>query len=901
MRLKGAVYPTKPLATTTATSWTDTTVPKDGNVYYYEVRAYDKASNTSSGTADLGITTVDRIAPAAPKGVEDNWAMGSPTKITLYWDSNTEPDLAEYRVYRSTSRPVALTPANRLASTGGGYSGPLPQTGDVYYYVVTAVDTHGNESPASGTAMYYSDDLTGPVETPLGTRVTEGETGVTVTWDASGGTSSDFAGWSVFRALKPRASGITVWEVAQGLKGTTTFVDNTVKPGTTYYYWVVAKDWEGNPGHSSADLPVTVAGNTTSPAAIEGVTTVPKENGVTVSWKASGDPSLDHYRVLRGAFADGQWNWTPVGDRTNERPWLTGTTWHDVTPADGEQVRYAVVGVDQYGNQLTPDTGATVTGVTELDLRPTAPPATGSPFTWIHPNGPRDFNLYLEDTTNENGSEATGFNVRRWNPATGTFDLLGTGEISYPMSWHDADQPKATTLFYRFTVVYADGTESGATELAGDRLSLGAAQDRGIAGGHRLQQPNGVLLEQARGERGCHVQANRLRGRGQWIGVRRHVAAGRFGKGPDAVVVRCGEPDQAPFVRRGALDRDERDVGASVVHTRVGRDGEDPVASADQRPHLLDAAEFRAPPGAPALRRSAGGERGIRLPRSEQPLRALGSGPSGRLPGDGPPGRPPGSGRPLRLSRGCPRPQHLVPGELRHFHRVPPRQRMPSRDGEHRRLPEQHRARAVAGCERRYRYREIVDEQDIDHIVVQWRRPVGEAALVQPYLASRMPGPQQLRRAHHELCGGRPQEPDAQHAVNTPARGHRSREGVQDLLVRGLQVVEEASPGRGEGHPSAGPLEEGRADRPFQLLDRLADHGHRDVQSLGAAPEVQLLADRKEDLDLTPLHDSPYRQPTGQRSLQEWQLMATPGWSRLEHTAGTRSPKRHPRKPRRSP
>ncbi|WP_406393076.1 fibronectin type III domain-containing protein [Streptomyces sp. NBC_00887] len=466
-RLKGADYPAKPLATTTATSWTDTTVPKDGNVYYYEVRAYDKAGNTSSGTADLGITTVDRTAPAAPKGVEDNWAMGSPTKITLYWDGNTEPDLAEYRVYRSTSLPVALTPANRLASTGGGYSGPLPQTGDVYYYVVTAVDTHGNESPASGTAMYYSDDLTGPVDTPLGTRVTEGETGVTVSWDASEGTSSDFAGWSVFRSLKPRASGITVWEVAQGLKGTTTFVDNTVKPGTTYYYWVVAKDWEGNPGTSSTDLPVSVAGNTTSPAAIEGVTTVPTENGVTVSWKASGDPSLDHYRVLRGTFADGRWDWTPVGDRTNERPWLTGTTWHDVTPADGQQVRYAVVGVDQYGNQLTPDSGATVTAVTELDLRPTVPPATGSPFTWIHPNGPSYFNLYLEDTTNENGSEATGFNVRRWNPATGTFDLLGTGEISYPMSWHDADQPKATTLFYRFTVVYADGTESGATQMAG--------------------------------------------------------------------------------------------------------------------------------------------------------------------------------------------------------------------------------------------------------------------------------------------------------------------------------------------------------------------------------------------------------------------------------------------------
>lgn len=113
-RLKSTSYPAKPIATTTSTSYTDTTVPKDGNVYYYEVRAYDKAGNASSGTADLGITTLDRTAPAAPKGVEENWAMGYPDKITLYWDSNTESDLAGYRVYRSTSTPVALTPENRL-------------------------------------------------------------------------------------------------------------------------------------------------------------------------------------------------------------------------------------------------------------------------------------------------------------------------------------------------------------------------------------------------------------------------------------------------------------------------------------------------------------------------------------------------------------------------------------------------------------------------------------------------------------------------------------------------------------------------------------------------------------------------------------------------------------------
>ncbi|MFJ8446170.1 PA14 domain-containing protein [[Kitasatospora] papulosa] len=273
-RLKGAAYPAQPLATTTSASYTDTTVPKDGNVYYYEVRAYDKAGNASSGTTDLAVTTVDRVAPAAPKGVEDNWAMGSPTEITLHWDGNTEPDLAEYRVYRSTSRPVALTASNRLASSGGGYRGPLPQTGDLYYYVVTAVDTHGNESAPSGTAMYYSDDLTGPVDTALNARASESEAGVTVAWDASERTSADFAGYSVFRTSRPGTANARRTEVAAHVRGTS-FTDAAPPPGVTYAYRVVALDHEGNGGTPSEELTLTVVGNTTAPAAVTGVTAVP--------------------------------------------------------------------------------------------------------------------------------------------------------------------------------------------------------------------------------------------------------------------------------------------------------------------------------------------------------------------------------------------------------------------------------------------------------------------------------------------------------------------------------------------------------------------------------------------------------------------------------------------------
>lgn len=468
-RLKGTSYPTNPIATTTSTSYTDTTVPKDGNVYYYEVRAYDKAGNASSGTADLGITTLDRTAPAAPKGVEDNWAMGYPDKVTLYWDGNKESDLAGYRVYRSTSSTVALTAENRMTGdtlSGGGYTGPLPQTGDKCYYVVTAVDTHGNESVASRTAMYYTRDLTGPVDTAHNARATEDEAGVTLTWDASERTSDDFAGYSVFRSLKPRDAKAPRYDVGKGVKGTS-FTDAAPPPGVTYYYWVVAVDHAGNGGPLSNELAVTVVGNKTAPAALTGVTAVPKENGITLSWDASKEPGFDHYRVLRGTLADGRWTYAPVIHPWHFQPWeVTETTFHDAVPADGQQVRYSVVAVDQYGNQLTPDTGATVTDVTELDLRPTAPAATGGPLGNLSADRSGSVYWFLSSDTNENGSKVSGFNIRRWNPQTETFDLIGTeprGD-STTWSWYDRTLPAATTVYYRVSVLYADNTESGATE-----------------------------------------------------------------------------------------------------------------------------------------------------------------------------------------------------------------------------------------------------------------------------------------------------------------------------------------------------------------------------------------------------------------------------------------------------
>jgi hypothetical protein len=70
----------------------------------------------------------------------------STSSATLTWTPNTEPDLASYRVYRSSIQgvygPVIMTvPAGTASYTATGL-----QVGQTYYFTITAVDAANNES-----------------------------------------------------------------------------------------------------------------------------------------------------------------------------------------------------------------------------------------------------------------------------------------------------------------------------------------------------------------------------------------------------------------------------------------------------------------------------------------------------------------------------------------------------------------------------------------------------------------------------------------------------------------------------------------------------------------------------------------------------------------------------------
>ncbi|HEV8673380.1 MAG TPA: hypothetical protein VGX21_04980 [Methylomirabilota bacterium] len=132
----------------TAPAYVDVGVQND-TTYHYSVRArLGPGGPTSRPSEVVAATPEDTTPPAAPRGLVTVVAGAT---VRLAWEAVADPDVAGYRVYRSTTAGRGyqpLTPAPQPATT---YVDTGVRSGQTYYYVVTAVDRsrRANESVPS--------------------------------------------------------------------------------------------------------------------------------------------------------------------------------------------------------------------------------------------------------------------------------------------------------------------------------------------------------------------------------------------------------------------------------------------------------------------------------------------------------------------------------------------------------------------------------------------------------------------------------------------------------------------------------------------------------------------------------------------------------------------------------
>jgi fibronectin type 3 domain-containing protein len=96
-------------------------------------------------------TTITVKSGSVTKTVNVTLALNAPSSssVTLTWNANKESDLAGYRVYRATSSGTYGAPIATIQGNTTSYVATGLQLGMTYFFVVTAFDIAGNESPYS--------------------------------------------------------------------------------------------------------------------------------------------------------------------------------------------------------------------------------------------------------------------------------------------------------------------------------------------------------------------------------------------------------------------------------------------------------------------------------------------------------------------------------------------------------------------------------------------------------------------------------------------------------------------------------------------------------------------------------------------------------------------------------
>ncbi|MGW1722417.1 PA14 domain-containing protein [Streptomyces sp. NPDC002306] len=428
--------------------------PCTGQKYYYQVRAYDKAGNESTGAASKGpVPSPDVTPPGTPVLT----ATATQDANDLSWTASA--DAVRYQVYgklASASRYTLLT-----ETTATGYRHSPVQYGKVYEYKVSAVDTAGN------TADSAIAQATPTITVPSGVTLSSTDWGVQVTWKEPAG--GDTADYRVYRSAAS-ADGSRQWTLARcNTPRTSTDADgntirschdNDVRHGETYHYKLHRQNTAGLWSTGSAEVTITTSGDEVPPPPVTGLHAEPLEYGVKLDWDDATVADLDEYWIYRrGPYAGTHEFVAEVDAGTSE--YLDGPY-----GAHGDSRTYFVVAVDRYGNSLTYEDeiggewSPTITGtdVTQLDLTPSEIPAETAPC-W----------LYSDATSTGAGilsidceaADSLGVHVYRWDRAAGRWARLTDVPLAPTTTRYlDLDAPTGTTNHYVLSVVAPDGTEA---------------------------------------------------------------------------------------------------------------------------------------------------------------------------------------------------------------------------------------------------------------------------------------------------------------------------------------------------------------------------------------------------------------------------------------------------------
>ncbi len=416
-------FSSTPLATTTATTYSDTSVT-NGTTYYYIVKA-SNAGGTSPASAQVSATPV--AAPVAPAGLA---ATPGNAQIALSWNAAT--GATGYKLFRSTtSGTYSATPLAVLGSVSS-YSDTSVSNGTTYYYTLKATNA-GGDSPASNEAS--ATPLAAPTA-PTHLAAQAGSAQIALSWNAVANATS----YQVFRSTTSNSFGTMPTQTVS----TPSYMDTGVTNGTTYYYVVRAVGVGGTSDPSSQVFATPLA----APAAPTNLSATPGDATVTLSWSPSANATS--YQVFRSTTA-GTYSSTALTV-------LNGaTTYSDTGLSNGTTYYYIVKAVNVGGSsQASVQVSATPVAA------PVAP--TGLSAT------PGNAQIVLSWNA---ATGATGYKLFR-STTGGTYTATPLVILGSVTTYTDTTPSNGTTYFYTVKATNAGGDSPASNEASATPLAVPA-------------------------------------------------------------------------------------------------------------------------------------------------------------------------------------------------------------------------------------------------------------------------------------------------------------------------------------------------------------------------------------------------------------------------------------------
>ncbi len=299
-------------------------------------------------------------------------------QVSLAWGTNSESDLAGYKVYYGNSS--GSYDSNIDVGNQTSYTIQNLVEGQMYYIAVTAYDTSNNESGYSAEVVYNVPDTTLPsIPTTLQATVVS-TSQIDLAWNAS----TDNVGVTGYRIYR---DGIQVADISS-----ITFQDTGLSPSTTYSYTVSAYDAAGNEsGQSSMSSATTLSLPVNNPPVLSTVgnksvnegqalsftISATDSDGDTLSYTTNNLPSGASFNENTKTFA-----WTPTYSQAGIYSNITFQV-SDGIDIDSESITITVGDINR-PPVLDPISDIMVNEGAAITLSPTATDLDGDALTYTY-------------------------------------------------------------------------------------------------------------------------------------------------------------------------------------------------------------------------------------------------------------------------------------------------------------------------------------------------------------------------------------------------------------------------------------------------------------------------------------------------------------------------------------